>query len=109
MNVKPWITQAARLHEEPTYTYEHFAKDLVRQLTWNGAVDVATALRGHVYGWSSGHALHQDVKPLYDRLGWEQAALIASYFRNLGNKPQHRPGSWPTSIGDIRRPDTSRP
>lgn len=97
MDIKHWTTQAERIHTETAYTYRDFAQDLTRQLTWTGAVDIATALRAHVYGWSGGHPLHQDIKPLYDRLGWEQAALIACWFRNLDNRPKRRQGGWPTS------------
>ncbi|MEV6833601.1 hypothetical protein AB0N17_03560 [Streptomyces sp. NPDC051133] len=98
MDVKHWITQAERLRTEDAYTYQHFARDLTRQLTWTGAVDVATALRGHVYGWTGSHPLHKEIEPLYTRLGWEQAALIAAWFRNERNRPQRRPGGWPAAV-----------
>jgi hypothetical protein len=97
VDINPWLTLADRVRSEGAYSYSDFARDLTRQLTWTGATDVATALRGHVYGWTGGHPLHKDIKPLYDRLGWEQSALLAAWFRNHNNKPQKRPGGWPTT------------
>ncbi|USQ86975.1 hypothetical protein NFX46_26630 [Streptomyces phaeoluteigriseus] len=90
IDVKRWTSRADRIREDDGYTYESLARDLAGQLGWTTAVDLATALRGHVYGWSGGHPLHQDVKPLYDRLGWEQAALVAAWFRNANNQPTDR-------------------
>ncbi|MFE2530413.1 hypothetical protein [Streptomyces sp. NPDC059371] len=105
MDITHWTQQAKRISYEDAYTYRQLAQDLTRQLTWTGATDVATALRGHVYGWTSSHPLHKDVKPLYDALGWEQAALIAAWFRNLDNKPQRRrPGGWPTTSSVTKEP-----
>ncbi|MFF1743529.1 hypothetical protein [Streptomyces mirabilis] len=97
MNMQPWNERADRIRKNDGYTYADFARDLVQQLSWTGAVDVATALRGHVYGSPGRSELHADVRPLYDRLGWEQAALIAAWFRNLSNKPHRRQAGWPTS------------
>lgn len=101
MDIKPWLALADRVREGDGYTYANLAQDLVRQLTWHGAVDVATALRGHVYGQPGRSELHEAVKPLYARLGWEQSALVAAWFRNLGNRPQARPstGGQTTPIG----------
>lgn len=97
MNMQPWIERADRIRKNDGYTYAHFARDLAQQLSWTAAVDIATALRGHVYGSPGRSELHTDVRPLYDRLGWEQAALIAAWFRNLSNKPHRRQAGWPAS------------
>lgn len=101
IDVKHWLRQAQRLDEDDAYTYAHLAHDLVARLGWMAAVDVAAALRAHVYGWPGGHPLHQDVRPLYARLGWEQAALVCAWFRNARNRPdgrpKKRPGGWPAA------------
>ncbi|MFF7763119.1 hypothetical protein [Streptomyces griseorubiginosus] len=91
MDMKPWLTLADRVRSEDAYDYADFARDLAQQLAWHGAVDIATALRSYVYGQPGGSDLHETVKPLYRRLGWEQAALVAAWFRNLDNRPQARP------------------
>ncbi|NNN36120.1 hypothetical protein HLK59_38320 [Streptomyces sp. S3(2020)] len=85
IDTRHWVSRAARVHQDDGYTYESFARELVDQLGWTAAVDLAAAIRGHVYGWPGGHPLHTTVKPLYDLLGWEQAALIASWFRDSRN------------------------
>jgi hypothetical protein len=101
IDVKPWLARADRVRKGDGYTYASLARDLVDGLGWTAAVDLATALRGHVYGWPGSSDLHKDVKPLYDRLGWEQSALIACWFRDArnrpGNQPKKRPGGWPTT------------
>lgn len=106
MDVKHWAGQADRVRKGDGYTYESLARDLVDGLGWTAAVDLAAALRGHVYGWPGDHPHHQDIKPLYDRLGWEQAALLACWFRNARNRPGirpqkrpsgRRPGGWPAA------------
>ncbi len=98
MDMKPWLTLADRVRAEGAYGYADFARDLVRQLTWRGALDVATALRSYVYGQPGGSELHKAVEPLYRRLGWEQAALVACWFRDARNRPGRRPGGWPVSV-----------
>lgn len=90
MDVTPWLALANRVRDGDGYTYESLARDMAGQLGWTAAVDVAAALRAHVYGWPGGHPLYQDVKTLYDRLGWEQAALVAAWFRNIDNRPTNR-------------------
>ncbi|MER7574906.1 hypothetical protein [Streptomyces sp. NPDC126514] len=85
-----WTSRADRIRDGDGYTYEDLARDMVDGLGWTAALDIATALRGHVYGWSGGHCLHQDVKPLYDRLGWEQAALLTAWFRDSRNPSTDR-------------------
>lgn len=101
MDIKPWLTLADRVRGTDAYTHADFARDLAQQLTWPGALDVATALRSHVYGQPGGSELHKDVEPLYRRLGWEQAALIACWFRDAhnrpGTQPKKRPGGWPVA------------
>lgn len=93
MDIKPWLALADRVRAEGAYSYADFARDMVRQLTWFGAVDVATAIRSYVYGQPGRSDLHEAVKPLYARLGWEQSALVAAWFRNLDNRPQARPSN----------------
>jgi len=90
MDVERWLRQADRVRTGDEYTYADLARDLVHELGWPAALDVATALRAHVYGQPDGHPLHQDVKALYDRLGWEQAALVACWFRDVNNRPTDR-------------------
>ncbi|MCX4858948.1 hypothetical protein [Streptomyces canus] len=89
-DLKPWIGRAERIRDGDGYTYESLARDMAAGLGWTAAVDLAAALRGHVYGSPGGHPLHQDVRPLYDRLGWEQAALLAAWFRDVSNRPTDR-------------------
>ena len=91
MDIKPWLALADRVRESDGYTHADLSRDLALQLTWHGAVDVATALRSHVYGQPGHSELHEAVKPLYARLGWEQSALVAAWFRNLDNRPQANP------------------
>lgn len=95
MDTKHWLTLADRVRAEGDYGHADLARDLVRQLTWHGAVDVATALRSYVYGQPGGNDLHKAVEPLYRRLGWEQSALVACWFRDANNRPGRRPGGWP--------------
>lgn len=106
MNMQPLIQLAERVRDDGSYTYEHFARDLVQRLSWTGAVDVATALRSHVYGSPGRSELQTDVRPIYDRLGWDQAALLASWFRDSRNWPQKRSRGWPiaTDSSELETP-----
>lgn len=101
MDTKHWLTLADRVRAEGAYGYADFARDLVRQLAWHGALDVATALRSYVYGQPGGSELHKAVEPIYQRLGWQQSALVACWFRDARNwpgaRPGRRPGGWPTA------------
>ncbi|MFD5862611.1 hypothetical protein [Streptomyces chartreusis] len=106
MDMKPWLERADRVRAEGPYGYADLAQDLAKQLTWHGAMDVATALRSYVYGQPGGSDLHKAVEPLYRRLGWEQSALVACWFRDARNRPDarpkkrpsgRRPGGWPTA------------
>ncbi|SBT91380.1 hypothetical protein GA0115233_103012 [Streptomyces sp. DI166] len=97
IDTKHWLKQAARIHQDAEYTYSHLARDLADRLGWTAALNVATALRSHVYGWPSSNELHTAVKPLYDRLGWEQSALLCCWFRDARNRPGRRPGGWPAA------------
>lgn len=90
MDSKDWLTLADRVQAEGAYDYADLARDLAGQLTWRGALDVATALRSYVYGQPGGSELHKAVEPLYRRLGWEQAALVAAWFRDANNRPTDR-------------------
>lgn len=87
MDINHWVGQAGRIRREADYTYADLARNLVDALGWTAAVDVAAAIRSHVYSWPGEHGLHATVRPLYDRLGWEQAALLTSWFRNARNRP----------------------
>lgn len=107
VDVKHWLRQAERIREDDAYTYESFAAGLVDQLGWTRALDVATALRSYVYGQPGGSDLHKAVEPLYRRLGWQQAALVACWFRDARNRPDtrpqkrpsgRRPGGWPVAV-----------
>jgi hypothetical protein len=95
MDMKHWLKLADRVRAEGAYSYADFARDLAGQLTWPGALDVATALRSFVYGQPGGSDLHKAVEPLYRRLGWEQSALVASWFRDANNRPGRRRPDWP--------------
>ena len=90
IDVKGWVLQAERIHEDGEYVYADFALDLVDQLGWTRALDVATALRSYVYGQPGSSDLHKDVEPLYRRLGWQQSALVACWFRDANNHPTDR-------------------
>lgn len=93
MDIKHWLTLADRVRAEGAYSYADFARELAQQLTWHGALDVACALRSYVYGQPGSSDLHKDVEPLYRRLGWQQAALVACWFRDARNRPQATKGS----------------
>lgn len=88
--VERWTSRAERIRDGDSYTYESLARDMVGALGWTAAVDLAAAVRSHVYSGSGGHSLHRDVKPLYEALGWEQAALLAAWFRDARNWPGTR-------------------
>lgn len=90
MDMKPWLERADRVGAEDAYGYADLARDLAQQLTWRGALDVATALRSYVYGQPGSSELHKAVEPLYRRLGWQQSALIACWFRDANNRPTAR-------------------
>ncbi|MGW3846901.1 hypothetical protein [Streptomyces fagopyri] len=74
--------------EEPDL-FRAVAALLVEQHGWNRATQVATAVRGFVYDRPDPGPHRGDAESLYRRLGWEQAALLASWFRDSRN--------WPTS------------
>jgi hypothetical protein len=106
MDIKPWLERADRVRAEGDYSHAELARDLARHLTWHGALDVATALRSFVYGQPGSSDLHKAVEPLYRRLGWEQSALVACWFRDARNRPDTRPqqrpshrrlGGWPAA------------
>lgn len=90
IDVKHWLRQAQRIDADDEYTYVDFARDLVDCLGWTTALNVATALRGYVYGWSGGSELHTAVRPIYEALGWEQSALVACWFRDARNRSTDR-------------------
>lgn len=91
MDTKRWLTLADRVRADgDDYSHADLAQDLAQQLTWLGALDVATALRSFVYGQPGGSDLHKAVEPLYRRLGWQQSALVACWFRDANNRPTVR-------------------
>lgn len=99
MDAKYWINKAERVRDDDAYTYTSLARDMVTQLGWTKAVDLACALRGHVYGTPGSSDLHADARPIYDRLGWEQSALVAAWFRDARNRPgmpKRRQPGWPS-------------
>lgn len=107
IDTKHWLRQAQRIDAEDEYTYADLARELVARLGWTGALNVATALRSYVYGQPGGSELHQAVEPLYRRLGWQQAALVACWFRDARNRPGRRPGGWPVSVPAPSTPERS--
>ncbi|MFE2684043.1 hypothetical protein [Streptomyces mirabilis] len=113
IDIRSWVLQAERIQEGDGYTYAGLARALVDALGWAAAADMACAVRGHVYGWHGGHALHRDVKPLYDALGWQQSALITSWFRDARNRPNNQPkkraAGWPTARPAPRTTHTKEP
>lgn len=88
--IERWTSRAERIRDGDGYTYASLAQDMVDAIGWTAAADLACALRGHVYGWPGQHSLHRDVTPLYEALGWEQAALAACWFRDANNRPTAR-------------------
>jgi hypothetical protein len=97
IDTKHWLRQAQRIDADDEYTYSDLARELVARLGWTAALNVATALRSFVYGQPGGSDLHKAVEPLYRRLGWEQSALVACWFRDARNRPGRRPGGWPAA------------
>lgn len=102
IDVKSWVKEAKRIHEDDGYAYADLARGLVDVLGWTAALDVATALRSFVYGQPGGSELHTAVRPIYEALGWQQSALVACWFRDARNRPQQRPsgrrpGGWPAA------------
>jgi hypothetical protein len=95
IDIASWVSRAERIRDGDGYTYSDLARDLVDVLGWTAAVQVAAALRGHVYGWPGEHPLHATVQPIYARLGWEQTALLACWFRDSRNFPQTTPRRTP--------------
>ncbi|WP_432020517.1 hypothetical protein [Streptomyces sp. 1222.5] len=63
---------------------------LIQELGWDRAVLVATAVRGYVYGRPDPGPYRDDAEKLYGQLGWEQSALLASWFRDSRNWPKGR-------------------
>lgn len=70
--------------------YESVAEALIDEQGWQHATFVATAVRGYVYGSPNPGPYRDEAEAIYNRLGWEQSALLASWFRNSRN--------WPTGI-----------
>lgn len=66
------------------------ATALIEQHGWARAALIATAVRGYVYDRPDPGPYRDDAQQIYDRLGWEQAALLASWFRDSRNWPKRR-------------------
>ncbi|MEU1556773.1 hypothetical protein ABZ517_29300 [Streptomyces scabiei] len=107
IDIRSWVLQAERIHEDDEYTYVDLARDLAARLGWTAALDVATALRGYVYGQVGRSELHTAVRPIYEALGWQQAALVACWFRDARNRPGRRPGDWPGPTPSPSTPERS--
>lgn len=108
-DIQRWVSRADRIRDGDGYTYESLALDLVDQLGWTRAVDVATGLRAHVYGWPGRSELHTAVRPIYQALGWEQSALVCAWFRDARNWPgtKKRPRGWPVPMPAASTPERS--
>jgi hypothetical protein len=77
---------------EPPSLYRSVAEVLVEEHGWDRAVQIATAVRGYVYDRPDPGPSRDDAEKIYDRLGWEQAALLASWFRDSRNWPHRARG-----------------
>lgn len=75
---------------EASNLYRALAAVLIDEHGWDRAVLVATAVRGYVYGRPDPGPYREDAEKLYGQLGWEQAALLASWFRDSRNWPKGR-------------------
>ncbi|MGA5371411.1 hypothetical protein ACPCSD_10065 [Streptomyces griseoincarnatus] len=69
--------------------YQALAAGLVDKYGWDRATFIATAVRGYVYGQPNPGPYRNEAEAIYKRLGWEQAALLAAWFRNLNNRPDN--------------------
>ncbi|MEU0069546.1 hypothetical protein ABZ027_08375 [Streptomyces sp. NPDC006332] len=72
--------------EEPDL-FRAVAAALVEEHGWTRATLIATAVRGHVYDRPDPGPYRDEAETLYRRLGWEQAALLAAWFRDSRNWP----------------------
>ncbi|MEW2272183.1 hypothetical protein [Streptomyces griseofuscus] len=70
--------------------YQALAAVLIEEHGWGRAVLIATAVRGYVYGQPNPGPHRDEAEKLYARLGWEQAALLAAWFRDARNWPKGR-------------------
>ena len=85
-DIEPWLTEAARIREEAGgYTFESLAVAMVLKVGWGPAAQIADALKRHVRGWWIEPGPASTVAPLFDLLGWEQAALLHAWFEHLEN------------------------
>lgn len=73
---------------EAPLLYRTVAAALVEDRGWDRAVQLATAVRGYVYGSPNPGPYRDEAETIYKRLGWEQAALLAAWFRDFRNHPQ---------------------
>lgn len=87
------------------------AAHLVEQHGWDRAVQIATAVRGYVYSQPNPGPHRDDAESIYNRLGWEQSALLAAWFRDSRNWPKKqtrkRPGGWPDPMPAPPTPERS--
>lgn len=79
--------------------YRSLAVALVEERGWDRATQIATAVRGFVYDHPDPGPYRDDAQQIYSRLGWEQAALLAAWFRDSRNwpnsQPKKRAAGWP--------------
>jgi hypothetical protein len=95
-------------------SFKAVAGALIEQHGWQRAVLIATAVRGYVYDQPAPGPYREDAQQIYDRLGWEQAALLAAWFRDSRNwpakpAPKKRASGWPgpTTLTSVRTTDGS--
>lgn len=82
--------------DEPD-SFRAVAALLVEHHGWDRATFIATAVRGYVYSQPNPGPYRDDAESIYNRLGWEQAALLAAWFRDSRNWPQERSGRRPVA------------
>lgn len=70
--------------------YQAVATALVEERGWDRATHIATAVRGFVYDRPDPGPHREDAEAIYKRLGWEQSALLAAWFRDSRNWPTKR-------------------
>lgn len=95
--------------------FRRIAAALVGEHGWNRATLIATAVRGYVYDRPNPGPYREDAEAIYRRLGWEQAALLACWFRDSRNWPStnkpsgRRPGGWPgpTALSNVPRTEST--
>lgn len=75
------------MSDEPEL-FRYLADMLIEEHGWGRAVLVATAVRGYVYGRPDPGPYRDQAEKIYGQLGWQQSALLASWFRDSRNWPK---------------------